>query len=341
VRPLPWLRVGAMMGGGDGELFAAEVVASAGPLDLGFVRRADRLAYAFAAPEGPERTIQRPALSYRIDQTRHSALLTARLATPLVEAFGAWDAIQQGDLQLEGALRPVPWLALRGRWESAVYSFDDWARSAGVPLARVDLEVRHARWSAGLDATLGAHAFFVRRGSTRIGTASSWEDNGRVTAKRLFSLDADFDLYLRHLLSGGFELWSVGWRVAGARWGFSAGAQHLDAHSASGGLVYGSSAAAFLSGRDEVRPAVAQVAAITAGVSCRTGPVTLRLSAAQLVPYEGGEVRKPTKHPLPDRPPDPPPKPGRPPPSRREQLREATRTFDGGRLVLVEAVRDF
>ena len=59
--------------------------------------------------------------------------------------------------------------------------------------------MRQTRWTAGLDATFGAHEFVLRSINSSLATASAWQDIGEITARQLFAIDLDFDLYLRHL----------------------------------------------------------------------------------------------------------------------------------------------
>lgn len=331
--PWRWLRVGVSAGTGT---FTAQVLASKGPVEVGLVRRTERLSFAIDAPEGPARRVTRPAIAYNIDQSRSSALALASLRTRWVDLFASWDALNPTDAVVDAAVRPLSWWTLRGHWSSTRYAFDDWARNDGELFARVDLGVRVARWAAGTDVRFGRHSVHLRRGGTQLVTASAWEDNGEVTARKFFELEADFDLYLRHVYRAGFDGWAVGWRGEFTRWTLAAGLQHLAADHAQGGLVYGSAMSASLSGSDEVRPAFLNAVVATAGVQWRRGPLLVRLAAAQLVPYQVGEPRQPgTPAPAPA------PAPAVEGPSLSERIEEATRTFSGGRLVLLELVHGF
>lgn len=332
-QPWRWLRVGAAAGRGT---YTAQMLAAAGPVEVGLVRRRERLSFAVDAPEGPARPVTRPAIAYDIDQSRSSTLALASLRTRHVEIFASWDALNPTDAVADAAIRPLPWWTLRGHWSSTRYAFDDWARNEGELFARVDLGVRVSRWAAGTDFRFGRHHIHLRRAGTRLVTASAWEDNGAVTARKFFELEADFDLYLRHVYQAAFDGWALGWRGQFVGWSVAAGLQHLAADHARGGLVYGSTMSASLSGSDEVSPAFLNAVVATAGLEWQRGSLLVRLAAAQLVPYQMGDPRRPGA--------SPPPGPSTPTgegPSLWERVQEATGTFSGGRLVLLELEHGF
>lgn len=334
-RPWRWLRLGAAAGVGAGSTFALEAAAMLGPAELGFVRRSQSLEYDVAAPPGPKRKFQRPELTYDIRRTRQTGLVTARLGAWGVDVRGWWDALNRGDFRVDAAWNALSWLTVRGHVHATEYEFDDWAANGGELVARVDLGVKLLRWAAGADATWGAHRFVLRAGELRLSSTSDWQDLGAVTAQRFLSLDADFDLYLRHAYEGSVLQFAAGWRWVGERWTLGAGAQHLVAFHDVGTLSYGSEVLTALSGKDVVLPAIAKAVVLTGGASYRLGDLTVRASTAQLVPYAGEERRKPAQKP------PPPPKDRGPKPPLWEQISKTLSTIDGGRLLVLEVEREF
>lgn len=331
--PMRWASLGVSFSGGGGVV--VEGAGRIGPLRIGLVEAATRLRFEADAPAGPRRGLQRPALDYVVSQTRRTSLVTVSLDTQMLRLDAWWDLRHPTDVVADGALR-WRFLALRGHVQSTRYAFDDWATNGGELVARVDLGVRVARWMAGVDAAFGKHLIVLRRGGGELSTASAWEDNGVVTARQFFDLEAEFDLYLRHLYRASVSGWTVGWQRTGEHLQFALGAQLVTADSSAGGLVYGSGITAALSGSEPVAPAGARGIVATGGVSWTRGPLLIRIAAAQLVPYASFTKPSATATPAVTPAPTTPAAPAAPEPSLLGKLRAATRTFDGGRLVQVE-----
>jgi hypothetical protein len=295
------------------------------------VRRSEELTFLARAPAGPQRRFQRPALTYDVARYRELAALTVALHLPHLEAAGTSDLLHHGDFTLDAALAFGP-VTLLGRWDATHYAFDDWATNGGEDVVKVNLDVRIARWVTGLDVKLGSHVLHARRMSTRLATTSDWADNGNVTARRFFSLDTDFALFLRHVYSASVVQESLGWSWQGERWSAAAGLQHLAAENEPGGIVYGSAVVAALNGHDDVNAGAGQALGVTASVGRVIAGLSVRLALAQLVPL-------PTAAPVKNVRPTPAPTPD---PNVKGSAGAATSaSFDGGRLAVIELEKSF
>lgn len=319
---LPWgvSLAGSVGTNGDasGPSWLAEARYRPGKLiEAWYRRRSASWDYELTVPGGVARTVQSPAVRYRIDSVQSETEIGGQLGRRDV-AWVTGGVVTEGpnDYWLEGGGQPLPWLTLKLGGDREAFRFDDTMDADGTgTIAAVDLGMRRDRWYGGADAKIDDGTLRARYVHSNLVGASEGEEVGTAAARAFLHVDYDMGLFFR----GGYRVeghqLALGWdHRPEDRVGFAVGAQffRMILHPADFAITSNTLQRALAA--EEMRPAEADLVGLTGALYVPVGRFRLAAAMGQYLPVAARQESVDT----PPTQPRPPPHPGPRRPARDE-----------------------